>query len=341
MRHGSLFSGIGGFDLAAEWMGWENVFHCEWNEFGQKILKHYWPNAKSYEDITKTDFSIYRGTVDIISGGFPCQPFSQAGKRKGTKDERYLWPEMLRVIREVCPKWVIGENVYGLVSWDGGMVFDTVKTDLENEGYKVIPVVLPAASVNAPHNRARIFFIATNTNYNGCHKYDCSNEKYTVKGRINALNDIDKMFGSGSSSYTNDSRSGASKCSDFKNRKKNSKEWGDPQLEFSGLGNTKNVANANSKVMEGWHKQGKANKPTDEEVGVKSFDSPRNWESFPTISPICIGDDGLSNKLDGITFSKWRNQSIIAAGNAVVPQLVLQIFKTIEEYERVTSTKKD
>lgn len=84
MRHGSLFSGIGGFDLAAEWMGWENVFHCEWNPFGQRILKYYWPKTISYEDITKTDFTIHRGTIDILTGGFPCQPYSVAGKRKGT-----------------------------------------------------------------------------------------------------------------------------------------------------------------------------------------------------------------------------------------------------------------
>ncbi len=87
MKHGSLFSGIGGFDLAAEWMGWENVFHCEWNEFGKRVLKHYWPNAESFHDITKTDFTKYYGTIDLISGGFPCQPYSSAGKRLGKEDE--------------------------------------------------------------------------------------------------------------------------------------------------------------------------------------------------------------------------------------------------------------
>lgn len=300
MRHGSLFSGIGGFDLAAEWMGWENVFHCEWNEFGQKILKHYWPNAKSYEDITKTDFTIHRGTVDIISGGFPCQPFSHAGKRKGTKDDRYLWPEMLRVIREVCPKWVIGENVYGLVSWDGGMVFDKVKADLENEGYKVIPVVLPAAGVNAPHNRARIFFIAANTNYYGCNEYDGKYEEQSTKSRLNALNDIDKVFGGGNTSD--------SKC----------------------------------KRLEGYRIGGKIGPQSLEQSNFSSKrNSIKNWVEWPTVSPICNGDDGLSNRLDNITFPKWRKQSIMAAGNAVVPHLILQIFKTIEEYERITSTKKD
>lgn len=114
MTHGSLFSGIGGFDLAAQWMGWDNVFHCEWNEFGQKVLKHYWPKAISYADITTTDFSIHRGTIDILTGGFPCQPYSSAGKRLGKEDDRHLWPEMLRAIGEISPRYVVGSCLVGV-----------------------------------------------------------------------------------------------------------------------------------------------------------------------------------------------------------------------------------
>lgn len=132
MTHGSLFSGIGGFDLAAHWMGWDNIFHCEWNPFGQKVLKHHFPNSISYNDITKTDFSIHEGRIDILTGGFPCQPYSTAGLRKGKADERHLFPEMLRAIKEIKPRWVIGENVRGLVSWNGGMVFNEVCDDLES-----------------------------------------------------------------------------------------------------------------------------------------------------------------------------------------------------------------
>src|SRR5687767_12981016 len=110
MVHGSLFSGIGGFDLAAHWVGWENAFHCDNNPFVSQILKYYWPNAINYENIKTTDFSIWRGRIDVISGGFPCQPFSTAGKRGGKDDYRYLWPEMLRAIREIRPPWVCGEN---------------------------------------------------------------------------------------------------------------------------------------------------------------------------------------------------------------------------------------
>ncbi len=160
MNHGSLFSGIGGFDLAAEWMGWENIFHCEWNEFGRKVLTYYWPKAQSYEDITKTDFNIYRGRIDILSGGFPCQPYSGAGKRLGKEDDRHLWPEMLRAIREIQPSFVVAENVLGLVNWNEGLVFHEVQADLEVEGYEVQPFVLPACAVNGQHRRDRVWFIA-------------------------------------------------------------------------------------------------------------------------------------------------------------------------------------
>ena len=129
LRHGSLFSGIGGFDLAAEWMGWENIFHCEWNPFGQKVLAHHFPNSIQYHDITKTDFTIHEGGIDILTGGFPCQPYSTAGKRLGKTDERHLFPEMLRAIKEIKPKWIVGENVRGLVSWNGGLVFHEVYDD--------------------------------------------------------------------------------------------------------------------------------------------------------------------------------------------------------------------
>ena len=163
MRHGSLFSGIGGFDLAAEWMGWENVFHCEWMEFPRKVLDYHFPNADSHIDICKTDFTKYANTIDIISGGFPCQPFSLAGKRKGTDDERYLWGEMLRAIQEIKPRFVIAENVFGITNIDGGLVFQQVCLDLEAEGYEVQPFIIPAAAKNAPHRRDRCWFIATNS----------------------------------------------------------------------------------------------------------------------------------------------------------------------------------
>lgn len=160
MTHASLFSGIGGFDLAAEWAGWTNLFNCEIDPFCQRVLKHHFPNAEQYTDIRSTDFTLWRGRIDVLTGGFPCQPFSVAGKRKGTDDERHLWPEMLRAIREIRPRWIVGENVGGILSWSGGLVFEQVCADLETEGYEVQPLVLPAAGVGAPHRRDRVWFVA-------------------------------------------------------------------------------------------------------------------------------------------------------------------------------------
>lgn len=160
MNHGSLFSGIGGFDLAAEWMGWNNVFHCEWNPFGQRILKHYWPNAVSYDDICKTDFTIWRGKIDIITTGFPCQPFSTAGEQRGEDDERFLWEESIRAIRECRPAYVVAENVRGLTSKKFERVFEQICTSLEAEGYQVQPFIIPASAVGAEHERYRLWIVA-------------------------------------------------------------------------------------------------------------------------------------------------------------------------------------
>ena len=163
MTHASLFSGIGGFDLAAEWAGWTNAFNCEIDPFCRKILKYHFPDAEQYGDIRTADFAVWRDRIDVLTGGFPCQPFSLAGKRKGTEDDRYLWPEMLRVIRTVRPHWVVGENVYGIVNWSEGMVLDTVCSDLEAAGYEVQPYIIPACGVGAPHRRDRCWFVAHRT----------------------------------------------------------------------------------------------------------------------------------------------------------------------------------
>src|SRR5690606_26122536 len=147
-------------------MGWETVQFVELDKFCQQVLKKHWPNVPIHDDIKTFDGTKYRGAIDIVTGGFPCQPFSTAGKRKGPKDDRYLWPDMLRVIREVQPSYVVGENVYGLVNWSGGLVFEQVCADLENEGYQVQPVILPACGVNAPHRRDRVWFIAYSASNN-------------------------------------------------------------------------------------------------------------------------------------------------------------------------------
>lgn len=165
--HGSLFSGIGGFDLAATWMGWRNVFHCERDLFCRRVLKHYWPKTKSYEDVRKFEAQKYAEKVDIISGGFPCQPFSTAGQRRGKEDDRYLWPAMFGIICTIQPRWVVAENVRGLLNQGEGMVFEQIHLDLETAGYHVQSFILPAAGVGAPHRRERVFIVA-HSNRDGC-----------------------------------------------------------------------------------------------------------------------------------------------------------------------------
>ena len=148
MNHLDLFSGIGGFALAASWAGINTVAFCEIEPFAQKVLKKNFPSVPVFPDICKLKRSDINETVDIITGGFPCQPFSVAGKKRGADDDRDLWPQMFRVIKEFKPTWVIGENVANFV----GMAFQRTKTDLESEGYEVQPLIIPACGVNAPTN---------------------------------------------------------------------------------------------------------------------------------------------------------------------------------------------
>lgn len=165
MKHISLFSGIGGFDLAAEWMGWENIAHCEWNPFGQKILKYYWPNAISYEDITKTDFSIHRGSIDIVTGGFPCQDASIAKQdgegQQGLQGSRTgLLFEMCRAIREIRPRFIVAENVENILKTNGGEDFRTILSELASMGYNAEWRVCRASEVGALHQRSRLYIVA-------------------------------------------------------------------------------------------------------------------------------------------------------------------------------------
>ena len=184
MNHASLFSGIGGAEVAASMMGWQNLFHCEIQEFPRKVLDYWFPNSISYEDITKTDFHQWHGKVDVLTGGFPCQPFSLAGRRKGADDNRYLWPQMLRAIRQIHPTWVVGENVNGIKTMvescqvthmghtdylfeenhlyreESRFTLDKICADLEAEGYSVQPIVIPACAIGAPHRRDRVWIVA-------------------------------------------------------------------------------------------------------------------------------------------------------------------------------------
>ncbi|MGJ1329381.1 DNA cytosine methyltransferase [Sphingobacterium multivorum] len=395
MTHGSLFSGIGGFDLAAQWIGWKNIFHCEINPFCQKILNHYWPNAKSYTDIKQTDFSIYRGKIDVLSGGFPCQPFSTAGRRKGAEDDRYLWPEMLRAIDEIRPTWVVGENVAGLASMvqpeayktevesqiniQGEVdqeaileyqqyVTETVCSDLEHLGYSVQTIIIPACAVGAPHRRDRIWFIANRSDAgtesmpgqeDSVYRFNSFTNAYSIRGKgraadcerenenetlrsnlyqqINGLS-IQRTTSDTSSDRRNRERSGA----EDENREKESLFLRIMEGRSEGLCFQKYTSDSHDKRLQAecfpFSNESKRRKKSDGYVEQYSSHDWRTlpterWEKFPTKSPVCGGNDGVSSGLDGITFPKWREESIKAYGNAVVPQVVFEIFKGINEID--------
>lgn len=315
MNHGSLFSGIGGFDLAARWMGWNNAFHVEYNPWCRKVLEYHFPESQSYIDVKQFDGTEWRGKVDIISGGFPCQPYSSAGKRLGKDDERHLWPEMLRIIREAAPAYVVGENVRGLTNWNGGVVFEEVCFDLEAEGYEVWTGILPAAGVGAPHRRDRVWFVA--------HAHGGADLR--TPGR--------------------DAGPGASEGLSERHEVRIPDQSGDLRdaADTNGIGFEERITAAESGKTEfgTWHNESDAADTDGQRLSPQSSisklgrqrftkrDQRTTWDTFPSEPPVCGGNDGLPRELDGITFSKWRNESIKAYGNAIVPQVAYQIFQAI------------
>jgi DNA (cytosine-5)-methyltransferase 1 len=319
MTHGSLFSGIGGFDLAAHWMGWDNIFHCEWNPFGQKVLKHHFPNSISYNDITKTDFSIHRGNIDILTGGFPCQPYSSAGERLGKADERHLFPEMLRAIKEIKPRWVIGENVRGLVSWGGGLVFHEVCSDLEREGYEVQPFLIPAASKDAPHRRERIWFIAYS---NGIRSGQSGDKRQAKQFNENGKEGLITNSELHENRYSNNGGSKQEKGDLWRGKESNV-----PDSFYSD-----GVSTNTNGIRSSWGNSEAIGEVRQEKQFEAQYSS-KGWQGFPTTPCIRGGDDGLSHELDSISVSKWCKESIKGYGNAIVPQVAHEIFKTIEKFE--------
>jgi DNA (cytosine-5)-methyltransferase 1 len=239
---------------------------------------------------------------------------------------------MLRAIREIQPRWVVGENVLGLVNWSGGLVFHEVQADLEAAGYEVWPYVLPAAGVGScPHRRDRVWFVAYAKDFGS--PISKLGKKESGK-QIQAGGNINGFKSLGPTPHPNgnglNQRNG--------NDEEQSSEGGEYAFGNADTGDEYgDVADTERKRYEWLHKTGDKNFINGESTKIRgSFtghNKANNWDIFPTQSPICSRNDGISSKLDGITFSKWRNESIKAAGNAIVPQVVYQIFKAIEQYE--------
>ncbi len=355
ITHASLFSGIGGFDLAAEIVGFKNLFTCEKDEFCNKILKYYWPNIEHYGDIKTTDFTIWRGKIDILTGGFPCQPFSLAGKRKGTEDDRHLWPEMLRAISEIQPGFIIGENVYGIVNWDGdlystrcNLTWKLKVTKSYRLYFQLAPSTLHTGEIECG------LLLPTPTSIQRDHEYRVKSLKdmgaksmmsrLNGEQRPNSILDHINFYGLIPTIQTQ----GIKQCIKGKSYPiKNSllptplaRDWAGPCHEtqsclpnhlkkgllptprankVNGCDlNSENFANRNKgnleEIIAKWV-TGMLPTPTADDnpaknTGKRNQDSLQKrafqttGENFPTQSPICCGDDGISSQLDLIPFLK-------------------------------------
>lgn len=325
-------------------MGWENLFHCEINEWCQKVLRFHFPKSIQYDDITRTDFTPWRGKVDVLTGGFPCQPFSTAGKRRGAEDDRYLWPEMLRAIREIRPAWVIGENVAGILSMvqpgsevtvesqaslfetydketllEQEYVIETVCRDLEREGYSVQPILIPACGVGAPHKRYRVWFIASDRSdarIEGLRQ----KRKDKVHGCLVATDTygekLQKWLKNNGREIEEDNGVERSCCI---------RAFADSDNErLSTIGITDRISSEEREKKRRCLMQYTSN-------DWPALSAER-WKDFPTQPPVCRRNDGLPFDVDylAISFTKWRQESIKAYGNAIVPQVAFEIFKAIE-----------
>ena len=421
MTHASVFSGIGGPEVAATMLGWDNLFHCEINPFGRKVLDYWYPNSKSYEDITTTDFTEWRGRVDVLTGGFPCQPFSYAGRRRGAEDDRYLWPSMYRAIDEIQPTWVVAENVAGILTMvEQGEVskvagtatlfdaFDDLRgrfelretftlqricTDLESHGYAVQPVLVPACAVGAPHRRDRVFIVArrvtADTRSGGQSAPEQQGERERTE--VQQQSREQSQHGAGRPSdarsttatipqdsmhsrqlYGQDEVEGSERnignvgagggeriCSGTSGtdiadtesecgqrmRPEQSETRGTSQEQSGGRGgedgHDQSFADYYRKRLERWYdcEEGRPGQAEDRPVGFVNQDNGiagnSRWLTFPSVSPVHRGNDGLPFDVDRLTlsFGKWRTEALKAYGNAIVPQVMYEIFRAIEEVE--------
>ena len=297
-----LFSGIGGFALGLESTGgFKTVGFCDNEPFAQKVLKKHWPDVPCYEDVRDVgvDTVGYRG-IDIITGGFPCQPYSVAGKQD-PNDNRQLWHEMFRVIKEIRPTYVIGENVRNLISIRQGVVFEQVCTDLEGEGYKVQTFVLPASAVNAPHQRYRCWIVGIMA--------DTDNKGLWTRQRRTISNALQE----------DDSRRNNKK----RTRNLHSNQNGKPQIIQKDEQDVANSCSTRRKVgipKKGYRQEGNAEEPNNDSHRFSRWQRKDNWTVEPSVGRVAHGIPNRVDRLKGL-------------GNAVVPQIPAVLGKAILQIE--------
>ena len=335
-----LFSGIGGFSLGLESTGgFETIAFVEKNEFCQKVLKKHWPNITIEGDIRDVKGEKYQ--ADIVTGGFPCQPFSVAGKRKGTDDDRYLWDETIRVIRECKPRWFIGENVEGLININNGVVLRQVQTDLEEAGFQVQCIVIPASGVGAWHQRKRIWIVGY-AKHNGYSSSKIKERHYKTndnsKEGKNQTSKLKRTSGSINNEnvrmdVTNSNSIGlggwnSKRCAvegwSFLSREQERCQMGSKTTRRD-----EHVSNSNGKGLERHRSKYKLQKNGGEKYFVRSSNDKTRESWWQTQSRICRIPDGVSTRMD-----RNRNERLKSLGNSIVPQIIREIGFAILTAER-------
>lgn len=317
-----LFSGIGGFSLGLDRAGFETVAFCEIEKYPISILKKHWPDVPVFEDVRKLNKEALENvgikSVDVVCGGFPCQPFSVAGKQEGKNDDRHLWPEMFRIIKETRPSWVIGENVAGFVS----MALDDVLFDLESEGYETQSFVIPACAVNASHRRDRVWIVAYAAKQGlqvGRQAGECESGK---EEEARAKHGSKRHGESGL--YSHAKHNGASALPKSRGKRKaifNNSKGANQASELEGVCISSNVAHAASGRQPTKGAHGESCDPATRQNGetANALNGCHGRINPPTESPVCSRDNGVSNRVARLK----------ALGNAVVPQIPELIGRAI------------
>ena len=312
-----LFSGIGGFSLGLEWAGMSTKAMCEKDPYCRKVLSKHWPGLKIHEDIRDLDGRQYANSIDVVAGGFPCQPFSVAGERKGKLDDRHLWPEMFRVIKESKPRWVIGENVFGFIN----MALDDVQSDLESEQYEVRKFVLPAVAVDARHRRDRCFIISYRREAQSMANSRCKSERFSLNrsGGERIRSEEKRQRSEEGNGFTDSGQALA-----YTNGERQLQQRGAEQEVGGWVGNSseQDVTHTNGERLEVRESIGENTQS--ELQTIERSDSKRReniWLPEPGVGRVADGVPGRVDRLKGL-------------GNAVVPQLIQAIGEIVIKADR-------